>query len=267
MGLKDFNTIYINGCSHTAGGGLSEFMIKDKYKELYGIEWVSERDVTYSKYVSDYFNLKRVDDSTQGSGSPRLIRKTFEHIEKNTIGDLRKTLFVLQINNSINRVEIYCKKINDYVVVNVVYNDDGSFKYFDVVENWSQTERKYELSYFENEIKDDISHILQNYHDPLAYQLKIQCDMIGLFSFFEKNEIEYVVLMDDRHYLGNFKNLYNNRVVEIDGSFSAHEYTTQKNMRILDELPGVTQDCHPGYFGHKKYGEVLIKYLEEKYNQ
>lgn len=266
MGLKNFDTFYINGCSHTAGGGLSEFMIKDEYKRLHGVEWKSERDVTFSKYISNYFNVKRVDDSTQGSGSPRLVRKTFEYINKVGVENIKDTLFILQINNSINRVEIFCKKINDYVVVNVVYNDDGTFRYFDVVENWSQTERKYELSYFENEIKDDISHILQNYHDPMVYQLKIQCEMIGLFSFFEKNDIEYIVLMDDRHYLGEFKNLYKDRVVEIDGAFSAHEYTTQKNMRILDELPGITQDCHPGYFGHKKYSEVLIKYLEEKYS-
>jgi tryptophan halogenase len=46
MGLNNFDTFYINGCSHTAGGGLSEFMIKDEYKRLYGVEWKS-----YKKYL------------------------------------------------------------------------------------------------------------------------------------------------------------------------------------------------------------------------
>jgi hypothetical protein len=90
--------LYINGCSHTAGGGLYETSIKDEYKKLYNLEWGNEREITYSRYVADYFNLKRIDDSQCGSGAPRLIRKTFEYIDEVGIENAKKSLFLLQIN-------------------------------------------------------------------------------------------------------------------------------------------------------------------------
>ena len=115
MGFKKFSTIYTNGCSHTAGGGLYDQRIKTLYNDLHGIKWESEREVTYPKRLSNHFNCKLVDDSTCGSGAPRLIRKTYEYITKYGIENAKKTLFILQINTSVGRLDYYCKKINDYV--------------------------------------------------------------------------------------------------------------------------------------------------------
>ena len=106
--------------------------------------------MTFSKYVADYFNLTRIDDSQCGSGSPRLIRKTYEYIENVGIEQAKKTLFLLQINGSMNRVEMYCKEINDYIIVNVGYDTDESINYLDVVEKWSHTDKKYEYNVFKN---------------------------------------------------------------------------------------------------------------------
>ena len=41
MNLK---RLYCNGSSLSAGGGLYENGVKQKYKELYNIEWVDEKD-------------------------------------------------------------------------------------------------------------------------------------------------------------------------------------------------------------------------------
>jgi len=49
MNLK---RIYCNGSSLSAGGGLYENGVKEKYKEYYNLEWKDEKDVTYAKSYS-----------------------------------------------------------------------------------------------------------------------------------------------------------------------------------------------------------------------
>lgn len=258
--------LYVNGCSHTAGGGLYEDLIKNAYKEKFSISWESERDVTFSKYVADYFNLTRFDDSQCGSGAPRLIRKTYEYIENFGLEQAKKTLFLLQINGSMNRVEMYCKAINDYIIVNVGYDTDESINYLDVVEKWSHSDKKYEYNFFKDKIKDEVKHYLENYHDPMSYQRKIQHELLGLFSFLDKNEIKYFYFPDDKHCLGDFfdMNKPNEHHVRIGNSSSCHEWTCQNNSTIKDEISGVTNDTHPGYFGHLNYGKLLNSYLKER---
>ena len=37
MSWRKFDTIYVNGCSHTAGGGLYDDETKELYEEIYGL--------------------------------------------------------------------------------------------------------------------------------------------------------------------------------------------------------------------------------------
>lgn len=263
MGLE---FLYVNGCSHTAGGGLYEELIRNAYKEKFDLSWVSERDVTFSKYVSDYFGLKRIDDSQCGSGSPRLIRKTYEYIEENGIEQARKTLFLLQINGSINRLEFFCKEINDYLIVNVTYDNNGNINYLDVVEKWSHTDKKYEYNFFKNKIANDVKFYLENYHDPLAYQRKVQHELIGLFNFLNHNGIKYFYFQDDYECFGESFDVseIDKNLVRIENSTSCHSWTLRNKLTIRDEILGVTEDTHPGYFGHLKYSKVLNNYIKER---
>ena len=66
-----YETLYVNGSSLTAGGGLGNSDIKDEYKRVYGLEWNNEKDITYPKYVADYFNMELVHKALSGSGAPR----------------------------------------------------------------------------------------------------------------------------------------------------------------------------------------------------
>ena len=110
MKYKTFDTIYVNGCSHTAGGGLYEEKIKDYYKENFNVEWSTERDVNFPKYISDHFNVKLVDESKCGSGAPRLVRTTFDYIFNVGLEQAKKTLFIFQINTPVHRLEFYCNE-------------------------------------------------------------------------------------------------------------------------------------------------------------
>lgn len=261
MGFKKFSTIYTNGCSHTAGGGLYDQRIKTLYNDLHGIKWESEREVTYPKRLSNHFNCKLVDDSTCGSGAPRLIRKTYEYITKYGIENAKKTLFILQINTSVGRLDYYCKKINDYVVVNFTYEDDGTLRHLNIVDNHSTTERKYGSEFFKGEIYEDISKHILNHYSFEDYNKQIQNQLLGLFSFFEKNNIEYYFGLDSGMFI-NYSN--KNRRIDIEGFDTINKYTEAKNLIISEELDKSFIEGHPGYFGHKKFSEELINFIEEK---
>ena len=126
MNWLKYDTLYVNGSSLTAGGGLGSNDIKDEYKRLYNLEWNNEKDVTYPKYVADYFNLKLIHKALSGSGAPRLVREAYEYILEVGIDKARKTIFLFEITDPIHRVDVYCDEIDDYVIANIRYDDDNA---------------------------------------------------------------------------------------------------------------------------------------------
>ena len=69
--------LYCNGCSTMAGGGLEPIQ-KDRmkyYKEKFGLEWQSERDITWTKLVAEHMGYKLFDYSKSGAGIERYIRE------------------------------------------------------------------------------------------------------------------------------------------------------------------------------------------------
>lgn len=261
MSLKKFDTIYVNGCSHTAGGGLYDGGTKELYKEIYDLSWKTERDVNYPRLISNYFECKLIDDSRCGSGAPRLVRKTFEYIFKVGLEQAKKTLFIFQINTPAHRLEYYCSEINDYLIVNVQYKSDGTFEYVTAVDSHSPNEWVNNPKFYEGKITDNIIRQLTDYHDPLAYLDKIHNEIIGLFSYLELHNIEYFFGFDT----GNLsKPINENRRINIEGVDTIHQYTMKNNLTIADETNKRSIDGHPGYFGNKKYSEKLIQFLEEK---
>jgi hypothetical protein len=261
MEHKTFDTIYVNGCSHTAGGGLYDPTIKKYYRDTFGVSWKSEREITYPKRLSDYFNCNLVDDSMCGSGAPRLVRTTFEYIMKVGVERAKSTLFIFNINTPIHRLDFYSNEINDYLIVNVQYNDDGSFLFVNATDNHSLTETKYPRDYFDKKIKPDIQYYLSNYHEPLLYLDKIHNEVVGLFSFLELHNIDYYFGFDT-----GFPNkpINKSREIDIGGHSTIYEYISANNLRISDETNNFAGDGHPGYFAHKKYAEELIKFIEGK---
>jgi hypothetical protein len=261
MNLKRFDTIYVHGCSHTAGGGLYEKYAKRKYKELFNLEWETERDVNFPSYLGKHFDCKLIDKSMCGSGAPRLVRETFDYIFKVGIEKVKKTLFIFQINTPVHRLDYYCNEIENHLIVNVQYNDDGSFKYFNTVDSHSPNETKYGYDYFKEKINKDLEYHVKNYHDPFIYLQKIHNELWGLFSFLELNNIEYFFGFDTGN---NIRPVNEERRINIDGVDTINKFTNDIiKGRLMDELPDCN-DGHPGYFGHKIFGEKLIDFLEQK---
>jgi hypothetical protein len=112
MKYYNFNTIYVNGSSLTAGGGLDQDIIKNEYKKLYNVEWGNEKDVTYPKHIANHFGVSLTHDAFSGSGAPRLVRRTYEHIEKIGMDKARNTLFLLEITSPFHRIDQYLSLIH-----------------------------------------------------------------------------------------------------------------------------------------------------------
>jgi hypothetical protein len=261
MSWRKFDTVYVNGCSHTAGGGLYDDGTKELYKEIYNLSWKTEREVNYPKLLSKYFDCNLVDDSRCGSGAPRLVRKTFEYIFNVGLEKAKKTLFIFQINTPVHRLEYYCSKIDDYLIVNVQYEDDGSFKYVTAVDSHSKNEWTNNPKFYEGEITENIKKQLTDYHNPLAYLDKIHNEVVGLFSYLEHHNIEYFFGFDTGNIM---KPVNEKRRIDIEGDQTIIEYCSRKKLRICDETSNRSIDGHPGYFGNKEYADKLIEFLEEK---
>lgn len=262
--------LYCNGSSLSAGGGLYEHGVKQKYKELYDIEWVNEKDVTYAKYIADHFKLDLIHDAQCGSGAPRLVRRTYDFIEKIGLNEARKTLFLLEITDPIHRVDMYCKEIDDHIIVNVRYDesDDGTLSDLSVVYSYSPNDNPHPHSIFKNEIENKIKQYLDNFHDPIVYTNKFKGELLGLFSFLEKINVPFYYMFDSPT-LKNHHEVYtnfdtNHRLVIEDGIYTTSHFCHKHKLTIQDDTKGFSTDTHPGYFGYKKFSEIAINFLEDK---
>jgi hypothetical protein len=265
--MKNFNTIYSNGSSLTAGGGLGEIPIKKVYKELYGVEWDNQKDATYPQYVANHFECELVHDAQSGSGVPRLIRRTYEYIESVGLEQAKKTLFLFEITDPIHRVDMYCNEIEDYMIVNVGYKSDGSYEFVHSMESTYDGGKKHDPNIF-NKMSNEIKSHLEKFHNPIVFTDKFRGDLIGLFSFLNENNIEYFYMFNDTtlklHYEKIYDDLDKKRNIIVDGFRSINQFCTFQNHNIRSETNNFTTDGHPGYFGHKLYSEKLIKIIEQK---
>jgi hypothetical protein len=270
MRIPNIDSIYSNGSSLTAGGGLYHTNIKNEYKKLYNVYWEDEKKVTYPQYIADYFECSLTHDGQSGSGAPRLIRRTYEHIQKIGIDKARKTLFLFEITDPIHRIDFYSNKIDDYMVVNVRYDNDGEMNIVSAHHTISPTDCKYPDSFFKGEIEQDLWNYFEKYHNPIVYTNKFKGELVGLFTFLEFNNIPYFYMFENDTLKSSHKYVYDildkkrKVILEDEGCHSSSHFCHRHKLTIKDELNGFTEDTHPGYFGYKKFGETLNKFIESR---
>jgi hypothetical protein len=270
--LKRFKRIYVTGCSLTAGSGLESNDVKERYKELHNIEYNHEKELTYPKYLGEFFECPVINDAKSGTGSPRLIRRVYEYIKEIGFDEAKKTLFFLQINNAAHRAEMYYKKIGDYLVINPKYDlETGELKGVDATDNWSGSDRMYDAGeYFE--VNKYLKNHLDTFHDPFVYEDKIGDEFLGLISFLESLNIEYYYILEfhkiqDRYRMEVYNKLNKKRMIAPAGEWGVSPFTTNRKLNICDDTNFVVTDSHPGVLGHKALGEELCRILKEKLTQ
>ena len=268
MKWKNFDTIYANGSSLTAGGGIDDKFNKKEYKRKYDIHIDNVKDVTYPKYIADYFGCNLVHEAQSGGGPSRLVRMVYEYIKKVGIVSSNKTLFILEIPEPIHRVDMYIEKIESYVIVNVRYDGDSTNITSIQIQDTNAPDGKfYDSDFLHAEFKDEVLNYLEKYHNPVVYTKKVIGEVTGMFSFLEENKFEYYYAFESDTYQNFFSTFYKNisgRNLKVGGFSSINRFCGVKKLTLNDELDGFTKDAHPGYFGNKLYAETIIPLLEKK---
>jgi hypothetical protein len=113
MNLSNYDTIYFNGSSFTEGGGFEagKWHIHKAYKEKYGFEYKNEKEVCYPTIVQNLLpNIKVINEAKCGAGTERVIRKVWEYIFLHRLDDVKKTIFILELPGSVNRLDLFSNK-------------------------------------------------------------------------------------------------------------------------------------------------------------
>ena len=268
MKWKNFDTVYANGSSLTAGGGINDKFNKKEYKRQHGIEIDNEKDVTYPKYIADYFSCNLVHEALSGGGPSRLVRMVYEYIKNVGMASSNRTLFILEIPEPIHRIDMYFDKIESYVIVNVRYDDNnGEITSIQIQETTAPDGKFYDSEFLHTEFKDEVLNYLQKYHNPIVYTEKVIGEVTGLLSFLQENKFEYYYTFENTTYQNLFSTFYkriSDRELRVGGYPSINKFCGVKNLTLKYELNDFTKDTHPGYFGNKLYAETAISVLVEK---
>ena len=148
----------------------------------------------------NHFKLNLIHDAECGSGAPRLVRRTYEHIEEIGIEKARQTLFLLEITSPVHRVDQYYNEIGDYAITNVRYDDDrnvGNLSGIQIQEVITKDKIKYSREFFEGRITNETKEYLSKYHNPVAYVDRYRGELVGLFSFLDKIGATYFYMFDN----------------------------------------------------------------------
>jgi hypothetical protein len=260
MNFKKYKYFYVNGCSHSQGGGLEEPSIHHKsvrpiYEELYGVTWENRSEVNYGKRLSDIIGVRCINESESGSGVDRMVRKTYDFIYKNW-GERDKFFIILEVPDS-SRSEVLYAPTKEYFIVNSHYCEQkDNFKFISATREYNNV--KYSNSDFE---KQEFFKTWFNNHFDCEEKLKSDEKLfIGLYSFCKLNGIK-IFVMDTTFITECFDK---KDVLDFDNmgyGYDLHRWCEKNKMTICDETNGRSHDGHPGYFGHIEYAKKLAEYL------
>lgn len=276
-----FDRIYVNGSSLSCGGSLELDSQFYKYytSELGKEKWNSEKEVSYGNLLAKELGIECINDSKQGGGLDRLIRKTFDFIDDLEDDELEKTLFLFDIPLQPNRMELYSKEFEDYLVVSVydkyypitiddkILNSKISFSRSYVNKNLNLSYEKY---CYHNE---KINQFVDQYYDFEVEITRMVRQLILFYNFLDNKKICYNIDLNDSLFTASgfdknslilYKNNYSHRLnPNILEMTTIWELSVKENWRICDEIPN-NLDSHLGYFGNQKYASFIHNKLKEK---
>lgn len=272
-----FKHLYCNGCSTMAGGGLEagKAELLNYYKDRYGVEWKSERDIMWPKLVADHFGLNIHDYSKSGAGIERFIRETYEFIQSNH-NIIDETIFFIECPIIWNKVDVWSNKENEYIICNTNLKYDERGKVLNELKSINLSkdyfyQTKEEATALDTDLKSELTAAMFKTWNPTKYTQKIMQNLVGLISFMKLKNLEFYILPSaiDVNYLQmNVENIHKHFLdMEIDGerhqsdfhNWQGHRYTISK------ETNDIFIDTHGGYFAHKRWAEEVIKKLKEIY--
>lgn len=262
--MKRFDTVYTTGCSHIEGSGFQLRNRVEWYSKNRGVIWKSTHEMTYPNYIAKHFECDLINEGKGATGVARAVRKTYEYINRVGIEKSKKTLFVLQFNNPLLRVEKYVKAIDCYG--NFFHNYDENGKY---IKSWLSERNDFWEDHspdFFEKIEDEFTEYMEKHHDSLSYEKACKESLIGLLSYMNFMKLEFFFNIDHRPLLEGYEDFYSkisDRLLKIEDCYSVYEYALKTKSTIEDETNGECNDGHPGYECNKTFGEIASLYIQE----
>ncbi len=272
-----FKNLYCNGCSTMAGGGLEPMKtdLLKYYKDTYGVEWKSERDVMWPKLVADHFGMQIYDYSKSGAGIERFIRETYEFIDDNP-NIINETIFFIECPVIWNKVDVWSNKESEYIICNTNLKYDDRGKMLNELESINLSkdyfyQTKDEAKSLDDDLKSELTKCMVKTWNPKQYTEKIMQNLVGLISFMKLRGLELYILPSaiDVGYIRKSISDINIHFLdlEIDGEKHQNDFHNWQGHRytISKETNDIYIDTHGGYFAHKRWAEEVIKKLKEIY--
>lgn len=262
---KNYTSFYVNGSSHTAGGGFessNDISTKMKlyYKKHYNVEWKSHTEVNWATRLSELINIPCVNEAKQGGGLDRAIRKTYQFIENNP-KDIGNFFIILEIPDW-SRIDLYYEPLKQHLVVNTLLGDhQRSFLY--------ATTNYFPPAPNMDEIQPEIKKWWETFHNESVYYMQLERKLAGLYSFCKRLGIPIKIMSS--LWIHDF---YKNHCYDESDFFrldvdqgnvhlnDIYHYARQYKKLIPDETNGTILDNHPGYFAHIDYAKLVKEYLD-----
>lgn len=260
MIFSKYKYFYVNGCSHSQGGGLEEpnirpVSVRPIYEELYGVTWENRSEVNYGKRLSEIIGIPCINESTSGSGVDRIVRKTYDFIYDRW--EEKDKFFIILEAPDPSRSDVLYSPTKEYFIVNSGYDenlDDYKFTY--------ATREYYNLEYKKPDIEKQelFKTWFENHYDYVEKLKSDERSFIGLYSFCKLNGIKVFVMNTtfmnecfDKKDVLDFENA--------GFKYDLHAWCEKNKMTIVDETKGRINDGHPGYYGHIEYAKRIAKYM------
>ena len=180
------------------------------------------------------------------------IFKELDNMDNND-NNIKKPLSISLIDSYINKDKLIDSNIGfymrlDYVIDDRFYNARCNQSYipFDKI---YITIRKYVYkSYID--LKED-SYIKISYPSTFIDRLNM-------------NNIKIFILGKNDFYMNNTYDKDDIMTYEDGQSMCIENFAQRNKLTITDELDGVVNDFHPGYFGHIEYANQIYNFIKEK---
>jgi hypothetical protein len=276
-----FKKIYVNGSSLSCGGSLElDSPNYDYYVNQKSVKpWKSEKEVAYGNILANKLGIECFNDSKQGGGLDRIIRKTFDYIDNLSEEEIRTTLFIFDIPLQPSRMELYSKEFQDHLVVSIYdreweNNVDGKMVRSNVSFSRSYKNPSLRLPY-DTYMRHNllISKFAKEYYDYENETKRLVRQLILFYNFLDNKKITYNIDLNDSLFTASGQNcdelsvIYkNNYSYKLNPNILVMDtlwlLSVENNWRLCDEIEG-SDDSHLGYYGNIKYADYILDKLNK----
>ena len=264
-----YKYLYTNGCSFTAGGGLDSWKmdVKETYMTEYDVVWDSEKDINWPAVLAKKSGLELKDYSESGASLDRVVRQTWEYIEKE-LPRIKETIFILELPTYHNRFDVYDKWEQQWLIANPQWIKTYKVDKIPMVVKYDESELIKDFKSKEETLINYLDIFYDfNVGDELAYQ-----KVAGLVAYLKMNNIKFYIIpsgfiwqyLESKYWFSMEPHILK---LEFSGKIY-NEFTNFANdtkMRICDDLGKYSfdnaKDPHPGYFAHREWGKMLYNFL------